>query len=96
MEEIKIPKFNEGDIVNLLPYDTFEEHIAIPETCWNKRVEQNPNKISLVFGNQHHSKRNGEIVNDIYYGLGDGYSFCEEFLEFHRVEIVLPEDLFDI
>ena len=94
MDQQRIPKFNKGDIVNLLPYYFFEEHIAIPEHYWHDRVKHNPNRIDLVFSNQH-SKISGEIVDDIYYGLGDGYSFCEEFLELH-VETILPEGLFDI
>ena len=88
------PKFKVGVTVDIRPYDDFTEHIAIPEWYWNKMNANNPHIISVVIPGQHSAEGQVEMVEDIYYSLGDGYSYSEEFLMEHFE--FLPDDLFEV
>jgi hypothetical protein len=89
------PKFGVGDIVDLLPYEDFTEHISIPQWFWNRMYAKNPQTIKTVIPGQHTVPGNPEPIENIYYSLsGSGYSWCEEFLVEHIK--LLPDDLFEV
>lgn len=95
MKNSRKPKFKVGDTVDLLPYENFTEHIAIPQWWWNKMNTTNPHMISIIIPGQHTVPGNPEPIENIYYALsGDGYSYSEEFLIEHIK--LLPDELFEV
>lgn len=93
MRYFRKPKFKVGNIVDLLPYEDFTEHIAIPQWIWNEIYANNPQIIQTIIPTV---TGNTEPIENIYYSLsgGSGYSWCEKFLVEHIK--LLPDDLFEV
>lgn len=91
--KLKVTKFNIGDTVYLRPYEDFSDHIAIHQLYWNMMNAKNPHIITDVRSG-HSVKGKKEILDDIYYNLGDNISYSEEFLMEHFE--ILPDELFEV
>ena len=75
------PKYRIGDIVRLLPWDVFDEHLGIPTISWAELMDKDLKISKIQTDNQYQLILNGKQATCIYYNFHQkSFVWCEEFL----------------
>lgn len=76
------PKYKVGDIVRLLPYDFFDQHINIPGPYWTGLMDTDLTIKNVQKDSGYDLILNGETASCVYYGFkNQRYSWAEEYLK---------------
>lgn len=71
-----------GDIVRLLPWVFFDEHISIPKSYWDDLMDKNLVIFNIDDKNYSSPLLNGKYVSGVYYIFKNHmFSWAEEFLK---------------
>ena len=87
-------KFKIGDIVTVLPYEKFDYHLGISSKSWH--YEQKIKKHTIQSVNAAHHQEDGVDVYSIQYGLQNGFTWLEKYLEFYEIPEFLTDNDFEI
>ena len=76
------PKYKIGDIVRLLPWGYFNEHISISVQYWTELMDQDLEIYSIQKNDSSNLTLNEEGASGNYYTFTHkSFSWCEEFIK---------------